>query len=61
MNIQHPIWKYTRKGFPFPLPTSCSHLFGPSADGPSMGWAEMGRGIPYGYISISDIGYRIYI
>ena len=35
---------------------------GPSADGPSMGWWGGGwGGIPYGYISILDIGYWVYI
>jgi hypothetical protein len=35
---------------------------GPSAGGPSMGWGGGGwGGIPYGYISILDIGYWIYI
>ena len=52
-----PIWKYTHTGFPPPHPTPCWGR--PQRD---RGGHEVGAGwggIPYGYISISDLGYWI--
>ena len=61
-NILYPIWKYTHKGFPPPTPPH--PMLGPSAEGPGGAWGGGGGGwggIPYGYISILDIGYWISI
>ena len=61
-NILYPIWKYTHKGFP-PTPPPPHPMLGPPAEGPGggMGWGGGWGGIPYGYISILDIRYWIYI
>ena len=56
--ILYPIWEYTHNGFP-------PHRTPPHAGavrrgaGEGMGWG--GGGIIYGYISILDVGYWIFI
>ena len=60
-NILYPIWKYTHKGFPptpsHPTPCWGRPQRGRGGHGVGVGWG----GIPYGYISILDIGYWISI
>ena len=56
-NILSPIWKRIHKGFTrHPTPPHAKA----SADGAGMGMGSVGE-IPYGYVPILDMGYRISI